>query len=235
MAVARRADSVVVCEFGQDEIAGDLHKLVESAAFTEHTVDGKHISLRASGNMFHLVGDEHGLVALAVTDDKYSQAMVFSGLISDLRDRFLAAELDWKGATKGALSRRFRKDMLALCQEYDDEESKNKIKKLRASVDVTKGVMQDNIQKQLKNIESTEQMEEKSQQLVDSARTFNRQAKKLAWREWLMLQKLKCMLFLVLLVIIGVVVGVACGDGGCGGSEEKPSRASANNSTSGSI
>lgn len=220
VALVRRADSVIVAEYGKDGIKNDLDKLVQSKAFTEQTIEGKHISLKAQGNMFHLIGDENGLVVVAVTDGAYSQATVYSSLIPDIRNAFCSKGYDWKSTKNSGLSRKFRGDMARICKDYDDEESKNKIKKLRASVDQTKGVMAENIRKQLENIETTEVMDENAANLADSARTFNKKAKRLAWREWLMLQKLKCMIFLVLLVLIGVIIGLVCADGACSPKSE---------------
>ena len=72
------------------------------------------------------------------------------------------------------------------------------------------------------NLESTESLEASSESLVASSEQFQRGAKKLAWKEWCMLMKMRFMIFLVFLVLVGIIVAVICGDGTTCASKEAP-------------
>ena len=53
------------------------------------------------------------------------------------------------------------------------------------------------------------------------SKDFNNKAKKLAWREWLMLQKMRCMIFAVFVIVIIIIVIAICADGKtCAGPSE---------------
>lgn len=47
-----------------------------------------------------------------------------------------------------------------------------------------KEIVGHNIEKALSNLETTQQMEEKTEKLMDTATIFEKSASKLAWREW---------------------------------------------------
>jgi hypothetical protein len=211
VALARRSDSVTIAEWGQQKHAGDVGKLIGSPAFREKALPGKHISLKVKSQYFlHMLGNESGLVVVVVTDANYPQRVVYSGFCEDLFKAFNAKELQWQGCNAGAMTKKFKREMESLCKEYDDVNSKSKLSKLRAEVDATKGVMQDNISKALNNLEATEVLEDKAEDLMVSAKDFNKKAKKLACKEWCMLQKMRAMIFMVLVLVIIVIVVAIC-------------------------
>ena len=99
--------------------------------------------------------------------------------------------------------------------------AKNKIAKLNGQVNEVKGVMQNNLTKALENLEATEDLAEKAEDLMEASKDFNNKAKKLAWREWLMLQKMRCMIFAVFVIVIIIIVIAICADGKtCAGPSE---------------
>ena len=178
--------------------------------------------LKAKGNVaVNFTGGAQGLAILAVTSESYPDRIVFSGLIEDTKDRFLTKGYMWSSASKGSLSKKFKGDLSDLCKEYDDEKSKNKIARLREQVSVVQSTMQNNISKALDNLESTESLEASSEGLVASSEAFHRGAKKLAWKEWCMLMKMRFLIFLVFCVIVGIIIAVVCGDGACA-SKDSP-------------
>ena len=223
LAVVRVDGQVIVASYGQPEYEGKVQDIVSAPAFRQKVGTGQRMRIKdQSGTVaYNFTGDAQGLAVLAVTSSTYPERIVFTGLIDDTCERFLSKGYMWSSASAGQFTRKFKGDMAALCKEYDDQKSKDKIARLRAQVAVVQGTMQDNIAKALDNLESTERLEEQSKDLLDSAHTFQRSAKKLAWKEWCMLMKMRFLVLLVILVIIGIIVGVAC-QGGCGG-EAQPS------------
>jgi preprotein translocase subunit Sss1 len=172
------------------------------------------------GVAVNFTGGAQGLAILAVTNAQYRDSIVFSGLIEDTKDRFLSKGYMWSSASAGSLSKKFKGDLSDLCKEYDDEKSKNKIARLREQVGVVQQTMQTNISKALDNLESTESLEASSENLVASSEAFHRGAKKLAWKEWLMLMKMRFLIFLVFVVIIGIIIAVVCADNACAAKDD---------------
>ncbi len=219
LAVVRVDGQVIVASYGQPEYEGKVQDIVSAPAFRQKVGTGQRMRIKdQSGAVaYNFTGDAQGLAVLAVTNAAYPERIVFTGLIDDTCERFLSKGYMWSSASQGQFSRKFKGDLAALCKEYDDQKSKDKIARLRAQVAVVQGTMQDNIAKALDNLESTERLEEQSKDLLDSAHTFQRSAKKLAWKEWCMLMKMRFMIVLVVLIIIGIIIGVAC-NGSCGGA-----------------
>jgi|TARA_B110000211_G_C13857014_1_gene454762 preprotein translocase subunit Sss1 len=175
------------------------------------------------GVAVNFTGGAQGLAVLAITSTTYPDRIAFSGLIEDTMARFLSKGYMWSTATKNGLTSKFKKDLKDLCQEYDDVQSKDKIARLRQQVSVVQSTMQDNISKALDNLESTERLEEQSTNLMESSAEFNRSAKKLAWKEWLMLMKMRFIIAFVILAIIGIIIGFACDWGNKCQAESAPS------------
>ena len=223
VAIARRVDSITVAEFGQKQHSTDVHKLISSPAFREKATPGKHISLKVrNGAFLHMLGNQDGLVVVVVTEGNYPQRVVYNGFCSDIFEQIKQKNVDWRQAKAGGLNRKLKVTLNSLCKEYDDVGGKNKISKLRADVAGVQNVMQDNISKALSNLDNTEILDKKAEELVDSTKRFQRQAKNLAWKEWLMLQKMRVMLATVLLLIIIVVVIYIWSGGNCGGESTEP-------------
>ena len=95
----------------------------------------------------NFTGGAQGLAILAITATTYPDRIAFSGLIEDTKDRFLSKGYMWSAAGAGSLSKKFKGDMADLCKEYDDQNSKDKIARLREQVNVVQSTMQDNISK----------------------------------------------------------------------------------------
>ena len=229
IAVVRVDGQVIVASYGQPEYEGARHCL--GACLPSESSTGCACESMTSPEVSRqLHRGCSGAAVLAVTNASYPERIVFTGFIEDAMGRFLSKGYMWSSASAGQFSRKFKGDLAALCKEYDDQKSKDKIARLRAQVAVVQGTMQDNIAKALDNLESTERLEEQSKDLLDSAHTFQRSAKKLAWKEWCMLMKMRFLIVFVVLVIIGVIIGVAC-QNGCGGGEPAPASGSGTVST----
>jgi hypothetical protein len=65
-----------------------------------------------------------------------------------------------------------RPHVQALCDEFNDLKSIDKIATVQAKVDAVTGVMQKNIEMALKNTDSIEKVDEKAVTLADSAQKF---------------------------------------------------------------
>lgn len=220
LAFVRVAESVIVASYGQPEYGDKVRELVAAPAFRAKAGAGQRMRIKNGNVAYNFTGDAQGLAVLAVTASSYPERIVFTGLIDDACERFMGKGYMWNQAGDNTLSRKFKGDMAALCKEYDDVNSKDKIARLRQQVSVVQSTMQSNIAKAIDNLESTERLEEQSQDLMDSAQTFQRGAKKLAWKEWCMLMKMRFLVVLVFLIIIAIIVGVICGNpGACDGGD----------------
>lgn len=221
VALARRSDGVTVASFGKNAQQGDVNKLISSPAFKEKATPNNRIRLVNKTSAFHMLSNDDGLVAVVVTTGEYPQRNVFGGLIADVFERFGRKNYDWRNSEPNVLTRKFKGDLKSICTEYDDPAAKNKIAKLNGQVNEVKGVMQNNLTKALENLEATEDLDEKAEDLMEASKDFNNKAKKLAWREWLMLQKMRCMIFAVFVIVIIIIVIAICADGKtCAGPSE---------------
>jgi len=221
LAFVRVTDAVIVASYGQPEYGDKVRELVAAPAFRKKAGTGQRMRIKGGNVAYNFTGDAQGLAVLAVTASSYPERVAFTGLIDDACERFMGKGYMWSAAGDNSLSRKFKGDMAALCKEYDDINSKDKIARLRQQVAVVQTTMQSNIAKAIDNLESTERLEEQSQDLLDSAQTFERSAKKLACKEWCMLMKMRLLVVLVVLVIIGIIVGVICGNPGtCDGGDD---------------
>ena len=221
IALARRADSVPVASFGKSAHVETVTKLLSSPAFSNKATPGKNIRLINNGTAIFLLSNQDNLAAIVVTADDYAERTVFGGLIPDVFEKFSKKNYKWQNCEANSLSKKFKSELKSICTQYDDPTAHNKIAKLRGQVSQVQSVMQDNISKALDNLESTENLKEKAEDLVDAAGEFERKSKKLAWREWCMLQKMRFMIFMVFVVIIIIIIVAICGDGKtCAGPEE---------------
>ena len=221
LAIIRVDGQFIVAAYGKPEYADTAAQVVNAPAFRTKVSTGQRIRLiTKQGVAVNFTGGAQGLAILAVTNAQYRDSIVFSGLIEDTKDRFLSKGYMWSSASAGSLSKKFKGDLSDLCKEYDDEKSKNKIARLREQVGVVQQTMQTNISKALDNLESTESLEASSENLVASSEAFHRGAKKLAWKEWLMLMKMRFLIFLVFVVIIGIIIAVVCADNACAAKED---------------
>ena len=180
-----------------------------------------------------MLSNADGLVAVVVTTSTYPQRVVFADFIVAVFDRFTHKNYNWQNGSEGELTKKFKGDFNSLCSEYDDPAAKNKVAKLKAQVNDVQGVMQDNISKALSNFGDTSDIDDKTKEMVRLSKDFDNKAKKLAWREWCMLQKMRCMIFAVFLLVIIVVVIMICTGtpGACGGGGDSATPAAASSGT----
>lgn len=227
LAVIRVDGQCIVASYGQPKYESTVNQVVNAPAFRSKVGTGQRIRLvTKEGVAVNFTGGAQGLAVLAITTASYPDRIAFSGLIEDTTQRFLSKGFMWSSSNKDGFTRKFKSDMSELCKEYDDIQSKDKIARLRQQVAVVQSTMQDNISKSLANLESTERLEEQSTNLVASSEQFKRQSSKLAWKEWLMLMKMRFLVALVFLVITGFIIGFAC-NWDCSGGASAPANAPA--------
>lgn len=91
-------------------------------------------------------------------------------------------------------------------------DSNSNIKKVQEKVDNIRGIMHENISQALVNLESTKELEIKSEDLMQSASIFKDRStelkRKMCWKEWKMKLIIGGSIFLILGVIIVIILGV---------------------------
>lgn len=182
VACARR-DGTTVAAYGQKAYANDVAKLISTPAFRQKKTPGARTSLTSKNGTFHMLGNKEGLVVVVVTSASYPNRTVYSGFCEDVFHQFQSKNYDWQECEANKWSSKLKGPLASLCKEYDDPAEKNKVAKLRGQVEQVQGVMQENISKALQNIETTENLDEKAENLADEADLFKKKAKKLAWKE----------------------------------------------------
>lgn len=87
----------------------------------------------------------------------------------------------------------------------------NKISNVQAEIDKTKGVIQDNIELIIERGEKIDNLEDKSQNLVDNASMFQKKAKRVRRKYWCMNLRNTAILVLVCLIVIWLLSSFICG------------------------
>eukprot|EP00696_Hemimastix_kukwesjijk_P000030 gnl/Hemi2/10059_TR3485_c0_g1_i1.p1 gnl/Hemi2/10059_TR3485_c0_g1~~gnl/Hemi2/10059_TR3485_c0_g1_i1.p1 ORF type:complete len:213 (+),score=48.22 gnl/Hemi2/10059_TR3485_c0_g1_i1:79-717(+) len=129
-------------------------------------------------------------VYMVMVSSKYPQRTAFR-LLEDLRDGLPQQQ----GQNKLPLLKR-------LCAKYDDLASVDKIHGVIQQVDEVKGVMQNNINSVLTNIERFEDLENKTDELKEVAGQFKKDATKLKRMMWMRNCKMWTILIIVIIAIL---------------------------------
>ena len=224
VACARRSDGTTVAAYGQKAYADEVAKLISSPGFRQKTKPGARTSLTSKNGTFHMLGNKEGLVLVVVTSTSYPSRTMYSGFCEDVFHQFQSKNFNWQECEANKWSSKFKGNLASLCKEYDDPAEKNKVAKLQGQVQQVQGVMQQNISKALQNVATTKDLDAKAEDLAEAGLGFKRKAKKLAWKEWCALQKIRVVILLVLILIIIVVVVMVC-NGECGGDDAAPAAA----------
>jgi hypothetical protein len=207
---------VILAQFGNKDLKNQIRTVITSPVFRSKAKPGKRIRLNTSTNdAFHFISDNFGLVVLVVTPTSYPQRVVFSGLCVDLRDQFTSRNFDWTNAGENSLTVKMTGIMKTLSREYEDVSGKSKLEALKHQVDGVKEIVGHNIEKALANLETTQSMEEKSEKLLETATVFEKSAKKLAWREWCALMKMRFIFFAIFMIIAVIIFAIVCGNTRC--------------------
>lgn len=217
LAVARRGDKAVLChrihtsDKSYDYLA-NVNKVLGSSGWA--SVTGDKLSLDDGGNMFYVLIDEQGRVYIAITSKGYPSRFIYSsdgnsrGVLGALKKEVLEKFPD-ASLTCGpnGLDSKIKPLLKALCDEFNDIKSIDKIASVQQKVDQVTGVMQKNIELALKNTDRLEDIDEKAVQLADSAAKFKSSAvglkRKMQCRMW----QMYLFFGVIITCIIGGIVG----------------------------
>merc|ERR1712192_28205 len=108
----------------------------------------------------------------------------------------------------GALNKAAEGLFSSLVKDYQDPSSKDKLSSIQSQVEDVKVTMGSNIQGMLRNLKTTENIEDDTKRLQDQARLFDRQAATLKrreqWKHW----KLNMLIGGIILLVI-IILGVS--------------------------
>jgi len=119
-------------------------------------------------------------------------------------------------AISHSLSKQFGpklKEHMEYCMAHPDAVSS--VASVQKQVDEVKNIMMDNIEKVLDRGEKIELLVDKTDQLRFQADNFHRTGRNLRRKMWMQNLKMKLALVFVVLAVIGVLVAIICGSGGC--------------------
>ena len=96
-----------------------------------------------------------------------------------------------------------------ICQKFDNVGEVDKVAGTLAKVESVKLVMQDNVELALANVVKLETVEKAAEELQQQAGVFKRNAHELKKKMWWKNLKMKIIIGVIILAIIGIIVGVA--------------------------
>jgi hypothetical protein len=103
-----------------------------------------------------------------------------------------------------------KKAYAAVCKTLATEyEGGDKVSQVMREVDQVKGVMSENINQAMSNLESTEALDEKTQEMKQQSNMFNKQAKTAKNQMWWKNMKLNIIIGCVVLIIIFALLNSA--------------------------
>lgn len=208
-AVGRLSDKVVVANYvhcNQGGMPAHFHavvdKVLRSSKVAEHprlTITDKEVGT------LHYVTDARAIY-IVITAPDYPQRTAFR-FLEELKTRFEDQFGDTlETAAENGLTARAKRTMLELCTHYDDVTRVDKAVGVIHQVEEVQNIMHENISQILATHENLEVLEDKTDALRNEAQTFQRQAVDLKRTMWMRNVKLRLLLALVVLCIVGYVV-----------------------------
>ena len=178
MAVMRISDRrIVATSSAQGDLDKDgLRKLIGG---NESLVTGKRCSATGAAQTANYLLDATGGVYIVVTNKAYPPRVAFQ-VIDEFQEHFskdYGAEI--AAAKEEGLTRKSKKLLVQLYEKYCNPGNVDKLSNIQAKLEVTTSVMKENIEKMLENTARTEEINEKSQGLLEQSAIFEKQAKKL--------------------------------------------------------
>eukprot|EP01116_Phalansterium_solitarium_P000037 TRINITY_DN10029_c0_g1_i2.p1 TRINITY_DN10029_c0_g1~~TRINITY_DN10029_c0_g1_i2.p1 ORF type:complete len:218 (-),score=58.80 TRINITY_DN10029_c0_g1_i2:103-756(-) len=158
------------------------------------------------GYVFHVLADS-GLTVVCTTDDQFDRRVAFAFLFDTL-GRFAS----YVGASSGPLDQEALSRELANQMDYfSHNPAADKVNKVRAQLDATKQVLNDNVEKLMHRAEALETLSAKTQHVTDKAQAFSRQARRLESQLWTKNVKTTAALVCLALVILWLFLSLFCG------------------------
>mmetsp|Transcript_12909 Transcript_12909/g.33629 ORF Transcript_12909/g.33629 Transcript_12909/m.33629 type:complete len:236 (-) Transcript_12909:262-969(-) len=208
-AVGRLSDKVVVASYvhcNQGGMPAHFHavvdKVLRSSKLAEHprlTITDKEVGT------LHYVTDAQSIYIIITAPD-YPQRTAFR-FLDELKTRFSEQFSDAvDGSAENGLTARAKRTMLELCTHYDDTARVDKTIAVIHQVEEVQNIMHDNIGQILATHENLEVLEDKTDALRSEAQTFQRQAVDLKRVMWFRNVKLRLIIGMVILCIVGYIV-----------------------------
>jgi hypothetical protein len=181
---------------------------------------GKRIKLQDDSNEYdlHVIADllddsqDDTVVFFAVTATHFGQSQSIVNLLDDMKRGFYrdnSSDLIRHAQNKGKAHKATQPLLERLATQYGND----KLGNVQAKVDEVAGVMKNNVNLALQNVENLESIEHKSDQLVDSSLAFqkssNKAHKMMRWKYW----KVTGIIIGILLVIIIIIILATTGGG----------------------
>jgi hypothetical protein len=98
---------------------------------------------------------------------------------------------------------------MSKCQKYDNLAEVDKLAAVQKKVESVKLVMQENVDIALQNCVKLETIEKAAEELQQQAGVFKRNANELKKKMWWKNIKMKLIIATIILVILGIIIGVA--------------------------
>jgi tetrahydromethanopterin S-methyltransferase subunit F len=178
------------------KIMGKAHKLTS----------GKRIRL-TSENDFEVhvqceIDNGNTILFIAVTDTEFGVHHMIPNFCDDWKDTFTRSipRSEW-GASKGSLSTRVKTCLQAMLTKYNT----SSIRKANAKVNEVQGVMKDNINLALSNMNNLDEIDSKSADVEAMSRQFHSNAKKLKCAMCAQYWKLIILGVVIVAVIITII------------------------------
>jgi len=175
-------------------------------AVTTQVTPGSRYRLVGDLSAFNFTTDVQQRVYIVITTPTYPERLVFpmiNSLIPTFKQEFGEKALTCEA---GALNKKAASMFSKLVEEYNDPTSKDKLSQVQAKVDNVKSTMHQNIDAMLSGLEKSEQIEQDTQRLQDSARLFDSQATTLKrreqWKNWKLTLIIGGIILLILIVLI---------------------------------
>lgn len=171
---------------------------------------GKHYSFAVAQMAWHLIQDDLSLIYILICQQNYPQRCAH-GCLEELKVQF-GQKVDPHKATT-ARDRAFDRTCATvfdkICRKYDNLAEVDKLAALAKKVDSVKLTMQENIDVALQNCVKLESIEAQAEELQQQAGVFKKSANELKNKMWWKNMKMWLIIGFIVLVILGIIIGVA--------------------------
>jgi vesicle-associated membrane protein 7 len=160
--------------------------------------------------VFHIVVDR-GITFLCLADEKQKRRIPFL-FLDDVRAKFQAAYGERATtAIAFAMNQEFARVLQDRMDYFNDNPEADSLAKVKGQIEDVKGVMVDNIEKVLARGEKIELLVDKTEQLNQSAKKFQRASKSLKSAMWWKNVKMWGLIFVITVIIIWLIASFICG------------------------
>jgi hypothetical protein len=146
------------------------------------------------------------ILFIAMTDIEFGKHHMVSAFLDEFKASFYRrVDKSEVNAAKSALEKRCKETLVALQSKY----SKSVLQEVNKKVTDLKGVMQENIDISLKNVENMHELENKASEIYDSAQKFESKASEMRCAQQCQYYKTYFIIFLIVAAIITIIVVIA--------------------------